>query len=155
MGLYRFSLKNGDFEILGDPIPINSDKITSNANLYYDRDLGVMIALVEESPDDRSSSVSTYLISYPPGVQRISTVVSRMRQRILLIVLVVVLILAVALVKVFFRISARRKDSRSAKLPSFIRSNDDKPDSIYLFGDLTVIDRDGKDITARFTSKLR
>lgn len=155
LGLYRFSLKNGDFEILGDPIPINSDKITSNANLYYDRDLGVMIALVEESPDDRSSSVSTYLISYPPGVQRISTVVSRMRQRILLIVLVVVLILAVALVKVFFRISARRKDSRSAKLPSFIRSNDDKPDSIYLFGDLTVIDRDGKDITTRFTSKLR
>ncbi len=155
LNLYRFSLKTGEYEILGDPLPINSDKITSNANLYYDRDLGVMIALVEESPDDRSSSVSTYLISYPPGVQRISTVVSRMRQRILLIVLVVVLILAVALVKVFFRISARRKDSRSAKLPSFIRSNDDKPDSIYLFGDLTVIDRDGKDITTRFTSKLR
>ncbi len=155
LNLYRFSLETGEYEILGDPIPINSDKITSNANLYYDRDLGLMIALVEESADDVSSSVSTYLISYPPGSQKVSTVVSRMRQRILLIILTIVLIVAVALVKIFLRGSVARKSSRSAKLPAFIKSNDDKPDSIYLFGDLTVIDRDGKDITTRFTSKLR
>ena len=153
--LYRFSLKTGEYETLGDPIPINSDKITSNANLYFDRDLGVMVALVEESPDDMTSSVTTYLISYPPGTQAVSTVVSRMRQRILLTILAVVLILAVALAKIFFSVSARRRRSRSAKVPSFIKSNDDKPDSIYLFGDLTVIDRDGKDITPRFTSKIR
>ena len=155
LNLYRFSLETGEYEVLGDPIPINSDKITSNANLYFDRDLGVMVALVEESPDDRSSSVSTYLISYPPGVQKVSTVVSRMRNKLLLIFLLVALILALALIKIFFTVSARRKLSRSAKIPSFIKSNEDKPDSIYLFGDLTVIDRDGKDITPRFTSKLR
>ena len=155
LNLYRFSLETGEYEILGDPIPINSDKITSNANLYLDRDLGVMVALVEESPDDRSSSVTTYLISYPPGSQKVSTVVSRMRQKILLIILAIVMILALALIGVFLTTSSKRKRSRSAKLPAFIKSNDDKPDSIYLFGDLTVIDRDGKDITTRFTSKLR
>ena len=155
LNLYRFSLETGEYEIFGDPIPINSDKITSNANLYLDRDLGVMIALVEESPDDRSSAVTTYLISYPPGSQKVSTVVSRMRQKVLLIIVVVVLILALALVWIFFATSSRRKRSGSVKIPAFIKSNDDKPDSIYLFGDLTVIDRDGKDITTRFTSKLR
>lgn len=155
LNLYRFSLETGEYEILGDPLPINSDKITSNANLYLDRDLGVMIALVEESPDDRSSAVTTYLISYPPGSQKVSTVVSRMRQKVLLIIVVVVLILAMALVWIFFATSSRRKRSCAVKIPAFIKSNDDKPDSIYLFGDLTVIDRDGKDITTRFTSKLR
>lgn len=153
--LYRFSLETGQYEILGDPIPINSDKITSNANLYFDRDLGVMIALVEESPDDQSSSVTTYLISYPPGIQKVSTIVSRMRHKLFLIIIVAVLVLAAVLLKIFFTVSARRKSSRSAKIPAFIKSSEDKPDSIYLFGDLTVIDHDGKDVTPRFTSKIR
>ncbi len=155
LNLYRFSLENGEYEVLGDSVPINSDKITSNANLYLDRDLGLMIALVEESSDDISSSVSTYLISYPPGTQKVSTVASRMRQRLLLIIVVVILVLAVVMVKIFFAASARRRHSLAVKIPSFIKSNEDKPNSIYLFGDLTVIDREGKDITTRFTSKLR
>lgn len=152
--LYRFSLSTGEMEVLGDPIPINSDKITTNANIYYDPDLGIMVALVEESPDDIASSVSTYVISYPPGSGKVSTVVSRMRRRLVTIILTVVLLLASALVLIFTK-SARRKRSHLAKLPTFIRSNDDRPDSVYLFGDLTVIDRAGKDITARFTTKLR
>ena len=153
--LYRFSLKKGDYEILGDPIPINSDKITSNANLFYDSESGVMVALVEESSDDISSTVSTYVISYPPRIQTVSTVVSRMRNRVVLVISVIALALALALTKIFITVSVRRRRSRSAKIPAFIKSDADKPDSICLFGDLTVLDRDGKDITARFTSKLR
>ncbi len=155
LNLYRFSLETGEYEILGDQIPINSDKITTNANLYLDRDMGVMVALVEESPDDRSSSITAYRISYPPGSQKVSTVVSRMRQRVFLIILVVVFVLTFVLTKLYLATSARRRRSGSVKIPPFIRSNEDKPNSIYLFGDLTVVDRDGKDISTHFTTKLR
>lgn len=51
---------------MGNTIPIFSDKITTNANLYYDASIEKMIALVEESTDDVSSSVSIYWINYPP-----------------------------------------------------------------------------------------
>lgn len=153
--LYRFSLNNGEYEVLGDPIPINSDKITSNANLFYDPESGVMIALVEESPDDISSTVSTYVISYPPRIQTVSTVVSRMRSRVVLVISLIALVLALVLTKIFITVSVRRRRLRSPKLPAFIKSDSDKSDSIYLFGDLTVIGRGGVDITSRFTSKLR
>ncbi len=50
--LYRFSLQDGDYTILGDSIPIYSDKINTNANLYYDEDLNTLYAVVHEFEDD-------------------------------------------------------------------------------------------------------
>ncbi len=47
--LYRFSIKDGSHQILGDSIPIHSDKITANANLYYARQLQKIIVTVQES----------------------------------------------------------------------------------------------------------
>lgn len=152
--LYKFSIATGEFEVLADSIPINSDKITTNANLYYDREQGQMIVVVEESSDDISSSVSTYIVSYPPDSQHVSTVVSRMRQKIA--VFACLLLLSFTGLVVYLMLSrARRRKSVAAKLPPFIKSNTDQPNSIYLFGTLTVINRDGVDITSRFTAKLR
>ncbi len=64
--LYRFSLKDGSYEILGDSIPIFSDKITTNANLHYDSTLNSLSAVVQEFDDDISSDLKVYSLSFPP-----------------------------------------------------------------------------------------
>src|SRR5690606_32738644 len=63
--LYRFSLKDGSYEILGDSIPIRSDKITTNANLYFDKGLNNLYALVQEFEDDISSELKVYSLAFP------------------------------------------------------------------------------------------
>lgn len=67
LSLYKFSLKDGSFETLADTIPIMSDKITTNANLYYDAGMEKLYALVYESPDDVSNSLSVYSLSLLPA----------------------------------------------------------------------------------------
>lgn len=66
--LYRFSIKDGSFVTLADTIPIMSDKITTNANLYYDSGMEKLYALVYESDDDVSNSLSVYSLSLLPAL---------------------------------------------------------------------------------------
>src|SRR5690606_39972395 len=59
-------LTEGDFTILGDSIPIFSDKIHTNANLYYDEDLHILYAVIHEFADDIASELHVYSLSFPP-----------------------------------------------------------------------------------------
>ena len=65
-------MKDGSFETLADTIPIMSDKITTNANLYYDAGMEKLYALVYESPDDVSNSLSVYSLSLLPAMSGVS-----------------------------------------------------------------------------------
>src|SRR5690606_33914918 len=64
--LYRFSLKDGSYEILGDSIPVHSDRITTNANLYYDAGLNSLYAIVQEFENDIISDLKVYSLAFPP-----------------------------------------------------------------------------------------
>lgn len=64
--LYEFSIGDGDYKILGDSIPIYSDKITTRAKLYFDDHLNTLFALIQESKDDISSSIKLYALASPP-----------------------------------------------------------------------------------------
>lgn len=68
--LYRFSFENGDYTILGDSIPIYSDKISTNANLYYDKKLNTLYAVVHEFDDDIRSDVHIYSLAFPPITEK-------------------------------------------------------------------------------------
>src|SRR5690606_38911639 len=64
--LYRFSVQNGNFEVLGDSVPIYSDKISTHAQLYYDQQLGRLLTLVQESKDDIQSTLKVYSLNMTP-----------------------------------------------------------------------------------------
>lgn len=64
--LYRFSVADGSYQLLGDSLPIWSDKITTCAHLYYNERLGRLFATVQESRDDVSSTFTVYSLLFPP-----------------------------------------------------------------------------------------
>jgi hypothetical protein len=64
--LYRFSVEDGSFHILGDSISIYSDKITTNARLYYNERQSRLFVTVQETSDDVSSRFSVYSLLFPP-----------------------------------------------------------------------------------------
>lgn len=63
--LYRFSVKDGSCHILGDSIPIYSDKIMTNARLYYNERQSRLFVTVQETRDDVSSKFSVYSLLFP------------------------------------------------------------------------------------------
>lgn len=149
--MYEFSIADGSYRKLADEVPIFSDKITTNANLYYDRVLEKMILTVEESPDDLSSTVTVYELAYPPLKAKIPTIV---RRKTIRYGVIAVLALAVLAPLGLCWKSYRRKKLLRKKKADYLCAPEDRKNSIMMFGSFTAIDRDGNDLSAKFTSKL-
>lgn len=161
--LCRFNIADGTMEEVGNTIPIFSDKITTNANLFYDEAMSLMIAVVEESADDISSSVSVYSINYPPVVAPVETVGAEEKKGVnkTLPLIAVLLIISTASVTLLF-VQRKRLRHRTIKISSeerqygnMIRPVKEKTNQIFLFGNFTVLDKDGEDITAMFPERVR
>ena len=159
--LYRFSIADGSREILGDSIPIISDKMRTNANIWLDRELGCFFATVQEFEDDIKSTLKIYSLAYPPLTADEAPLDGESGGgmpwwAVALCVLAGVSALSGAAVT-----AARNRKRRAEELGHSyggtgsrkIFRHTQKPDSISLFGDFTVLDHDGKDITTMFTTQ--
>jgi hypothetical protein len=159
--LYRFSIKDGSFEILGDSIPIRSDKITTNANLYYDTSLNNLYAVVQEFEDDISSDLKIYSLSFPPLTAKELASYSRDKSTNTLAIVVILSISAAGGYMIFKKLRSKQakinvSDNFPAKQVLINKTETTtRPNSIYLFGDFTVRDRKGRDITYMFSEQLK
>lgn len=157
--LYRFSLKDGAYKVLGDSISIYSDKITTNAKLYYDKQLSRLFVIVQESKDDIASNIKVYslifpaisaeeLVNYPEETERSN------------IIPVLITFFAVSLVigyGVYRKVRKKRIERQKQTLNYISKEKEDtvRANSIFLFGEFTVFDRQKRDITYLFSSRLK
>nr|WP_308572012.1 DNA-binding transcriptional activator [uncultured Prevotella sp.] len=154
--LYRFSIKDGSYQILGDSIPIHSDKITTNANLYYDRQQRKFIVTVQESKDDISSTLKIYSIDLPVlSATEYAAIIKPPHSTKKEMIILIICILCIGVVFIFLY----RKKNKAGLIRQSSRLHLDKsqlkPNSIYLFGDFMARDRKNRDISYMFTNKLR
>lgn len=166
--LYRFSLRDGHYEILGDSIPIYSDKITTNANLYYDSALNNLYAVIQEFEDDISSDLKIYSLSFPPiTALELANYATGKSNNTLAILLVSVSLMA----GIGYFLYRRRHNHADAEEDTGPGVEEDtpgvhllanskteatkRPNSIYLFGDFTVRDRNNRNITYMFSAQLK
>lgn len=169
--LYRFLVKDGSCQILGDSIPIYSDKITTNARLYYNERLSRLFVTVQETRDDVSSKFSVYSLLFPPvSLEKYIAnngggSVSR-----------VWLVLAVAAVVgggVWIVYKWRRNSGKGEVGKAVRQDKEQLPDAsditkmerqavdartancMYLFGDFSVFDRSGRNISYMFSLRIK
>jgi two-component SAPR family response regulator len=159
--LYRFSLKDGTYEILGDSIPIYSDKITTNANLYYDSILNNLYAVVQEFDDDISSDLKIYSLSFPPLTAQQLASYSREKSKYTLAAILISASLAIGIGYFLYRKQKLKKynEIEPATIVDYRvgtkAETAAKPNAIYLFGDFTVRDRNNRNITYMFSAQLK
>ncbi|HEY0740230.1 MAG TPA: kelch repeat-containing protein [Chryseosolibacter sp.] len=162
--LYHFSMKDGQYEILGDSIPIRSDKITTNANLYYDSTLNSLYAVVQEFEDDIASDLKLYSLSFPPLTADALANYSREKTDYTLAFVLGFLavggVIGLVLVR---RAREKRYEDPAVDRVHPIQTEADpriseaktKANAIYLFGEFTVRDRKNRDITYMFSAQLK
>ena len=155
--LTRFAISNGSREELGNTIPIFSDKITTNANLFLDETLGKLIAIVEESRDDISSSVKCYSIDFPPKPPLKEKAAGKglPLQWIILGLTVIAAGWGGSFLRMRFLRKGRVSLLASEKHGARIRPRKDGPDSLLLFGSITLTSSSGEDITSLLTGRLK
>lgn len=148
-----FSLQDGTMQTYADAIPMNSDRILTNANLYYDEALSKLIAVIEESSNDIDSKVTVYTLSFPPLKRSISTV-NRQRIQLFIGMLSVLLILCGGVI-VYARHKAKKRRPKGSIPAAALEPLKPQPNSISLFGGFAAYDASGNEITTEFTEKIR
>lgn len=64
--LYRMSVANGSYEALGDSIPMTSEEIATNANLYFNPERDEFYCAIQEFEKYGESTTRIYSIANPP-----------------------------------------------------------------------------------------
>lgn len=163
--LYHFNIRNGSYKIVGDSIPIVSEKIKTNANLYYNHSSNELYCIVQEfENDDIASDVKFYSLFIPPVTAEELFYYDNEKESIAYFFTVLVACLIFVILFLFVRRRKERGKLRQIK-PENIQEPKGElqisfykqpvPNSIYLFGDLSLYDRNGKDISYMLSSRLR
>jgi two-component SAPR family response regulator len=159
--LVRGSLDKKELEKLGDSIPYFFNDINSYADLFFFPNSNKMLAITILSEKNQNSSASIYSIDFPPISVKTPLTESKPYW---LYLTAGFLIFSIILI---WRIIIRRKkpnltylNSNALSFANTIHSLDDdsqmKPvNSIYFFGGFQVFNRDGIDITKKFTRLLK
>lgn len=157
MRLYKFGIKDGQYEILADGINVDSDKIWSYSALFLDREINRFIVANMLVDNDLSSKLNIYSLSYPP-VSANAPISNAVKHTLILILSLIALIIPVGLYT--YRVSRRKKQALSYTISMSdprkkVFKQPDKSNTIYLFGQFMVTDRNGEDITYLFSNQQR
>ena len=179
--LYRLTVDDGTMKALGDSIPMRSEEIMTNANLYYNSLTHEYYCTTTEFDKKGHTVIRTYVLSAPPvSLDEIRSYGSRSSLEIRWLWIMAgigVLLLAGGVLFVRKKRGKQRNavlESSSVLMSPPVGREPDKsvqgketlakedfesslvrPNAVYLFGPFTVIDRNGWDITHLFSSRLR
>ena len=179
--LYRLTVDDGTMKALGDSIPMRSEEIMTNANLYYNSLTHEYYCTTTEFDKKGHTVIRTYVLSAPPvSLDEIRSYGSRSSLEIRWLWIMAGiggLLLAGGVLFVRKKRGKQRNavlESSSVLMSPPVGREPDKsvqgketlakedfesslvrPNAVYLFGPFTVIDRNGRDITHLFSSRLR
>ncbi len=164
--LYRFDWADGTWTSLGNSIPFNAYKQSTQVHLFEDAQLGYLIAVIQEFKEATQSMVRLYRIRIPvlsdlvPVVAEYSPLSSHW-----LIIVLVIFLLAGALYFIYRKRRHAEKETSLCPIPDKVEvvnvEDTMEPETkkhknyIYILGDFSVFDRNGRDITYMFSSKIR
>ena len=180
--LYRLTVADGTVKILGDSIPMRSEEIMTNANLYYNSLTHEYYCTTAEFDKEGHTVIRTYVLAAPPvSLDEIRSYGARSSLALSWGWLIAA-VGGISLFGIGFLFVRKRRRKLSEKIlkqspaPEPVSAPTEpgknvsvktapsrekieelivRPNAIYIFGSFTVTDRNGRDITHLFSSRLR
>ncbi len=161
--LYKYSIKNGSYHALGDSIPMVSERIRTNANLYINKATNQLFCTTQEFELDGSNKINIYSLNAPPILKEIIYNPIKKSNTNKISLLIIFTIIPLLFISVFFLIKKRKrkKEAINAQIQTVNKYNLEekkqvpRANSTLLFGNFKVIDRKEKDISYMFSPKIR
>ncbi|MDR0700006.1 MAG: hypothetical protein LBG28_12470 [Tannerella sp.] len=160
--LYRFDLQNGLYDVMSDSINFISEDMNTSVNLFYNKQMSEFYAVIRAFSDKNETDVQIYSLLSPPITksQLENSVSSRELYCIFASIAALVLVTCVLLRFLYWKREKQGKEK--TELPYLPHENEKEYDgkvqkisAVYIFGNFTVFDRKGMDISYRFSIKLR
>jgi two-component SAPR family response regulator len=168
--LYKFSIKNGSYEVVSGSIPAKGERIETDINLFYNHKQDVFYCAIQEFTTPDYSTIRVYSLASPP-VKEQDYLASQQTNyssdyafRISLPWWLIALIIASATAAFYYFKKKRSKktepipediDKDSAVIAIHKKEDEKRANTIYLLGDFTVYDKHSRDITYMFSPKIK
>ncbi|MBL4678963.1 MAG: hypothetical protein JKY70_22645 [Mucilaginibacter sp.] len=164
--LYKFSIKDGSYEVVSGILPVTSERIESDFNLFYDAKQDEFVCTAQEFTSPDQSSIRIYTLTAPPIEQSVylaslKPANSGMKTRYIYVIVGALLLLtvfsAIYLVRIrsYHNVPLKSEDDSRPFYKTNNIETEKRPDSVYLFGEFTAYDKSGKDITYLFSPKIK
>lgn len=171
--LIKGSLNSPTFKFVGNKIPYTFHDINSFADLYYSPASKKLVsAIVFYDKNQDRTTIKTYTLLTPPeasldNIDKISFF-GKIKWYGLILIVILIGLLSLIYIK-WIKNKKVGQVSTATTLPYPEKTEDeeeneeqiglpqeeDVPNTIYLFGDLQLINKDGKDITKQFTPVIK
>lgn len=169
--LHQYNIETGAYRILGDSIPINSEFIRTNVNLYSNAQSKEMYCVVHEilentNSTDAGSTVSVYSIDNPPVPAEALLTPPKKKGRnqsftrwiayVVLLICTFIVLLVWLLIKRKKRVIVKEPIQKDIHQTTIVdKVGRPQKNSIYIFGNFTVFDRKGTDISHLFSPQVK
>ncbi|QHS56381.1 hypothetical protein GWR56_12845 [Mucilaginibacter sp. 14171R-50] len=161
--LYKFSIRDGSYEIVSGTIPVTSERIESDFNLFFNPQQGEFYCTAQEFVSPAQSTVRIYSLTAPPVSQQAylnSQRPATSKFNSLYIYLTGLIIICAA---AWYFVRKRRKTQGGIHTgeeitPEFYtrkKEADKKPNAVYLLGEFVVFNKHSRDITYMFSPKIK
>lgn len=162
--LNKFSIQDGSYEIVSGIIPVTSERIESDFNLFYNADKSEFICTAQEFVSPERSTIRIYTLVAPPVSQQAYISSQRPVQagfnKLYIYIMAVVVIISIASWYFIRRRKQQVLETDTNDEPHYEFNNqqkeiDSKPNAVYLLGEFAVYNKAGKDITYLFSPKIK
>lgn len=167
--LYKFSIKDGSYEIVSAPIPVISERIESDINLFFDGNTNEFFCTIQEFTDRHNSAIKVFSLEGPPLSRALylqSLEPEKSSQNFVPYIIAGVFIISAIAGIILLR---RKKGQSQAAVdaPLMVPEMENEPaeteaavnqitqNAIYILGDFLVYDAKGMDITHLFSPKIK
>jgi DNA-binding SARP family transcriptional activator len=162
--LYKFSVKDGSYEIVGAPIPVTSEKIETDINLFYNEKTAQFFCAIQEYTNPLHSTVRVYGLSAPPVSSAAYLQSLSVKKNGLPGWFWAIVAGGTGLGILAFLIFVKRRQSTGQAAVAVSETGGrivenarfaKMQNAAYLLGEFTVYDNEGKDITYLFSPKIK
>ena len=159
MHLYCFDLQNGSYKIVSDSIHLISEEMNTAVNLFFNEAMNEFYAVIREFTDNNKTNVRIYTLLSPPVLKIQSGIFSQKTNGWFKFIIAFFTAISILFI-IRTTVSKKNKDRKQRKPLPFqkeMNKNDNRQtkSAVYVFGNFTVFDNKGKDISYRFSMKLR
>ena len=166
--LYRFSVRDGSYEVVSAPISVASMRIESDINLFYSQKTDEFFAAIQEFTDRQHSTIRLYSLASPPvsTASYLAAIHPRVRPRFTGVYFVLALVILL-IPGVGYYVYVRRKKrplvaEKAVEKPIEIETSPEianhiekNKNAVFFLGEFLVYDRKGHDITHLFSPKIK
>jgi len=162
--LYKFSIKDGSYEVVSGTIPVASERIESDFNLFYNPTQDAFFCTAQEFTSPSQSTVKIYALTGTPVSQQAylnSQQPDKPKFNNTYKYLIALIIFACGTVWYFVR--RRKRKANTTTIDDEVGTDfytpkkeaDKKPNAVYLLGEFTVFNKNSRDITYLFSPKIK